>query len=247
MQAADTIKHSKAYRFLSGAQQGFYTAPQEMLDTWAEFEQHVNDGMVTRPWGRRDWANTKAEQKAEEVAMRFRSFAGIHSYHALITENLRPAQADVVDSFTAARATAGALANVDQPDFQALSAPDDVRTAARELLDHARRYSILRNAYENLRKTESLNPIGRPDADPRGETSPLAEIRNLPALIPEWQQVGMPNPIARLRVSWPWRGNSTHLKLGWLTDHGAELWMPTEREHDALWRQYRADRRKAAA
>ena len=231
MRLTDELHNTIAHRLVHRSRDGIHTIPQELTDDYEEFEQLVKDGKEITSGGYLQWRSRAHEQDAETMAKKLTQLANYGGRPGIIADHLQPALADFVDRFRALWAKAGTYAS--QPTITAdmLAAPDDVRAAIVEL-QTGLNYTQLRGAYQDLRGG-STNPrnVDASKQDPRGCGSLLAEVRNIADLFPEWEtvsQVGGYPP--------PWGSSCmTHTRLGWILEHGGELWMPTEEQHTTLY------------
>ncbi|XKK63922.1 hypothetical protein HFP71_16885 [Streptomyces sp. ARC32] len=237
MELADNFKTTIAHHLVHGARAGHYTMPEEMLTGYDQLQQLLTDGRRTTSWGRKEWASTDLEREAEDLARHVSGMAHRYNAHKLIAEHLEPSLTARLDRFRTVRQTAGRHATAATPSLDMLAEPDDVRAAILELHTATQWYGGLRSAWSRLRG-DSEPESGR-GSDPMGKQSPLAEVRNINVVVPNWRQLAH---IAG--ATWPWGSGWIHLKLGWLLDHGAEVWLPTEDQQDA---EYRLLRQSAAA
>lgn len=242
MYAADHIKETRTYRFIHSSLQGWHTAPQAMLDDYNELEQLIDDGQETRNWGKREWANKKLEQQAEDVAVRLTRLFG---YGDLVTEHLQPALDNLVRQFRQDREAAGRYAMQEAVHLDMLDQPDDVRAAIVRLFGILQPYGALRTTWADFRGTpddENNGNYGPPAGDPFGVRSPLAEVRNIDQLVPNWKTAGQHGG-----TSWPWPSEAMHVRLGWILDHDGQIWLPTKREQDTVWNQLHQQPQRTAA
>lgn len=235
MELADNFKGTRTHRLVHGARAGHYTMPAEMLAGYDQLQQLLTDGKRTTSWGRKEWASKDLEREAEDLALRLSRMATT----ALITEHLQPALAARLDRFRTVRHAAGKYAHSNGPSLDMLTEPDDVRAAILELHTATQWYGALRTAWSDLRRDPEYVYNRDRITDPLGKRSPLAEVRNIAVVVPNWRE------LAHIAGAvWPWGADVLHLKLGWLLDHGAEVWLPTEDQQNA---EYRRLRQHAAA
>ncbi|MFD5511367.1 hypothetical protein ACFWIB_26840 [Streptomyces sp. NPDC127051] len=241
MHAADTFDRSHNYRFIHSSKQGWHTAPQAMLDDYDELQQLIKDGQEARSWGKQVWVNKEIEQQAEAVAVRLHR----GTYGDLVVEHLQPSFAKLLTHFAADRRAAGAYAMRDTVTLDMLDEDDHMRAAIVRVHSVMGPYHAIRRTWADLRGTpeaENSGNYGPPLGDPQGVHSPLAEVANIGDLAPHWKTAGQYGG-----QPWPWSSQALHVKLGWLIDHDAELWLPTKREQDALWNQLHQKPRRTTA
>ncbi|MDX2675804.1 hypothetical protein [Streptomyces soliscabiei] len=234
MHAADNIRATRAHRLVHASRQGWFTLPQQVLDDYDQLMQLIEDGQETRSYGARVWVDTKLEQQAEDIAVRLGQFGAWGAIETIVAEHLQPALDERLADFRAARRTAGRFANEPGTSLDMLTQTDAVRSAIIKLHEANVWYGALRTAWESLR-TDAVGEVSSREyiGDPMGKTSPLAEVRNIPGLVPEWRTAG-----TGFGPAWPWgTGAVLHLKLGWLLDHDAVFWMPSKRQQDDEYRR----------
>ncbi|GGV34356.1 hypothetical protein GCM10010293_36810 [Streptomyces griseoflavus] len=239
MELADNFKATRTHRLVHGARAGHYTMPAEMLAGYDQLQQLLEEGKETTNWGRTQWADTAKEREAEALARHLSGMASNYAAPRLITEHLQPALAERLDRFRTVRQVAGKYAHSNGASLDMLAEPDDVRAAILELHTATQWYGSLRDAWSELRGDVEYVYNRDRITDPLGKQSPLAEVRNIAVVAPNWRE------LAHIAGAvWPWGSDVTHLKLGWLLDHGAEVWLPTEDQQTA---EYQRLRQHAAA
>jgi hypothetical protein len=241
MYAADNFHETRTHHFIHSHLQGWHDAPQQMLDDHAELQQLMEDGKAVVAGGARRWADKKIEQQAELLAVKMGAY---QSYGDLLTDYLQPAFTKLLRQFATDRQTAGRYAMDDSPSLPMLEEPDDVRAAIVRVHGIIAPYFALRHTWENLRGTPEQENGGHsaPIGDPNGVRSPLAEVRNIDQITPDWKIAGTYNG-----PNWSWPSNVAHVKLGWLLDNGGHLWLPTKAEQDTVWQQIHQQTRRRAA
>lgn len=242
MHCTDNIRTTHAHAIVTGARRSAHGAPQALLDDYAELEQLIAEGKEIVSGGSRRWISRRHEQDAEEVALKLSRISTYGGLPAFITDYLQPALATFLDRFRDDLTTAHHFARQAQPSIDMLTEPDDVRAAIVRIHGAVQSYGELRRTWAVM-YGEARSEPGR---DPRGADSPLAEVRNLPDLVPHWQTAGSHG--GRFGgTEWPWgSGAPLHIKLAWLLDHGADIWMPTVRQHAELWHRLTDQRQHAA-
>lgn len=155
---------------------------------------------------------------------------------AIITDHLRPALAQLLTDFRADLKTASQYADRTDPAVEIVNETDDVRHAYLRLQSAGHAYGTLRTLWAAMSERQTHKTI-----DPQGVHSPLGEVANLPDLVPEWQRA------AAGRAPWPWYGTAFHVRMAWLLNHDAHVWLPTGLEQSQAWQQYNPNRRVHAA
>lgn len=110
------------------------------------------------------------------------------------------------------------------PEIDLLTASEDERLAYVRLSNFASPYMTYRATWTALRTAGQAVAITN---DPLGLDSPLAEVANLPDLLPNWRDFGS--------GVGPWAGGELHIKLAWIVSHGGVLWVPTAQEQNEAW------------
>lgn len=134
------------------------------------------------------------------------------SAEQIITDYLRPVFDRLAAQFAKAASLLPEPANTDA----LMRASDDVRTAWLDLDTAATTYQRIRDTADRLNRP---TPVQR---DTHGE---FAMMRNVREVWADWQVGRTP----------PWTNTDPRLTFLWLARHGAQLWLPTSAERDALW------------
>ncbi|MEU6312376.1 hypothetical protein [Streptomyces sp. NPDC047014] len=147
---------------------------------------------------------------------------------AIITDHLKPAHEETWTGFKAAWRILQEYGKTEPRHL--LAAPPKVRKASDTCDQLAERYTHITAARTAL----TILGLGCSD-DPRGKYS---AIRNYHELSPSRLAMGRP----------PWQGLSIRHFLGWHTENGGQLWMPTPAEQkDQVWAEAEANPIKRAA
>ncbi|MCX5114377.1 hypothetical protein OOK13_39150 [Streptomyces sp. NBC_00378] len=229
MQQLENLKTHGATGLIEAARRGDITLPQQMTDDYTGLEQ-LADEHADR-WGRVD--DPKVNKAADELAGRIGAAMAYGNATALIIEHVQPALAKFLDDLRADLKAAGRHATQAGATLDMLEEPEEVRVAILRLNVAFPKYAAIRTCWESLRR-------GAGTSDPLGLVSPLAEVANLPDLVPDWQSAYYG------RAPWPWHSTAFHIRMGWLLANGAQVWVPTAAEQDAAWKRY-APQVKAAA
>lgn len=215
----DQLKTDGITGLITGAREGVHTLPDQILDDYAEVEaiaaEHVDR------WGRVNDDN--AARNIDQLVGKIGAALAYGCRDQVIREHLQPALDVLLDTFRKDIAAAGNLAHQPGPTLDMLTAPDKTRAAYVRLHDTNPRYGRLRSSWRTLHRGVV--------ADPLGATSPLAEIENIDHVVPDWRT-------AHPRAAWPWPANVFHIRLAWLLDHDAHMWLPTPDQHDHAWRRH---------
>lgn len=210
---------------VTNANRGIHTLPDGMTAEYADLEQFVADH--TDQWGRPQLDDTQRR----DVDRRMTALATRVSYGSadqVIADHLQPALATFLDQFQADLTTAGQHALNPVVTVDMLDEPDDVRAAIVRLHGILQTYGALRLSWEICRNRNTATQ----NLDPLGIRSPLTEVANFPDLFADWERAH------HGRTPWPWDTTVLHVKLGWLVTNGADIWLPTATEHNAVWRKY---------
>ncbi|MCW2902564.1 MAG: hypothetical protein JWO67_4829 [Streptosporangiaceae bacterium] len=231
----DDLDHGGITNLVNSAQRGIHTMPDGFVDTYEQLNTLVADN--SDRFGKlMDW---KAEKAASELTLKLYQATGGGNADRVIIDHLRPALKQYLDQFRAHLDKAGQYA--DHTDAGALlSQPDDVRRAWLDLTDSYADYSALRASWLVCRKRNANDYAHTGTIDPDGLTSPLAEVANIPDIVSDWKLAYAG------RKPWPWSATAHHVRLRWLIENGAELWLPTGYEQDQAWAKYNPGRRVAA-
>ncbi|QDN87402.1 hypothetical protein [Streptomyces sp. RLB3-6] len=221
---------------MDAAARGIHTLPDSIADDYAKL-QEVLDENSDRFGNLQGW---QAEKAAADLMQKIYSAVAFGLADRVIIDHLRPALVRYLDEFRANVQAAGKHA-VSIDIGALLSQPDDVRQAHIRLLDSYQDYHALRASWEICRKRNAAGINGATCIDPDDIRSPLAEVRNLPDLVADWQLA------FHGRKPWPWSGSAHHVRLVWLLNNGADVWMPTGQEQDQNWQKYNPGRRAIAA
>ncbi|MFF0746580.1 hypothetical protein ACFYVL_39945 [Streptomyces sp. NPDC004111] len=150
------------------------------------------------------------DQCKELATARARSAVGTHAI-GIITDHLRPAHDATVSAFTDAHQILNEYG--EHAPRRLLSAPAKVRKASDTCDAMADRYAVIRAARMELWSARGI----RCDTDPNGK---YLFLRNHHGLFPI--RLAMAKP--------PWADLNIRDYLGWMVDHGGQLWMPTPDE-----------------
>lgn len=220
MTILEQLKNDGIHGLVTGARDGVHTLPDEVLRDYAEVEaitaQHAD------PRGR--IADRDAARTLERLAARLGSAFAWGNGARIIHEHLAPALDTLLDGFADTRAKAAGYAHQPAPTLDMLDAPDTARTAYIRLHETYPKYGRLRASWLTLHRGEVDDPLGA--------RSPLAEIKNIRDVVPDWHAA------YHFRTPWPWPCETFHIRLGWLLDHGAHIWLPTPAQHNDAWRQH---------
>lgn len=221
---------------IDSAARGVHTLPGSIADDYAKLMEVLDENADRFGW-LQGW---KAEKAAADLMQKIYAVTAFGQADVVIDEHLKPALVRYLDEFRTNMQTAGQHAvSIDVGAL--LSQPDDVRQAHINLVDSHGDYHALRGSWEICRKRNAGGINGSTCIDPDDIRSPLAEVANLPDLFADWQLA------AAGRKPWPWSGTAHHVRLHWLLTNGAELWLPTGREQDAVWAKRNPGRRAIAA
>lgn len=226
-----------------GADRGDYTMPAEIAEAWAEVLRLADStppdfGAKRSQTAFADWRNERdtAMVKVAEQAVRY-----VHgNAGALISQYLAPALDTQVKEFTEAVAACGRFALEPDPTMELLDQSPEVRDAYHHITLAVSVYATIRIAWRALRSID----LGPADTDPRGVHSPLAEVRNIPQLDPNWQTSITSSErfgaMDRRPVS-PFPAGPPHVRLAAMIRAGAELWLPNAAEQAEAWQAIRSE------
>ncbi|MFD5673679.1 hypothetical protein [Streptomyces sp. NPDC127040] len=229
MKQIEDMKQHGIAGLVTAAREGVHTLPQEIIDDYAALEaieaEHTDrHGRISDP---------QAVQAADRLAERLGRAKAWGNANALLVGHVQPALTAFLADLAADLKTAGRHAVQPGATIDMLTEPDDVRAAIVRLHSAITVYGRLRASWEILRR-------GTQTTDPLGLNSPLAEIGNLPDLVPDWQ------PAYYGRAPWPWQSTVFHVRMGWLLANGAHIWLPTPAEQEAAWRKHNPAAKVAA-
>ncbi|MEU8528516.1 hypothetical protein AB0C77_23455 [Streptomyces sp. NPDC048629] len=226
MKQLEELKTNGISHLVEAARRGDHTLPQQMLDDYTAIEalaaEHTDRfGKVT------DQAVLK---QADTLTERLLAAKAWGNAAVLLVDHVQPAMDAFLAQLTADLKTAGRHADQPGVTVDMLDESDDVRAAIVRLHGALVPYGHLRASWEILRRV----PTGALH-DQLGLRSPLAEVGNLPAIVPDWDAA------FHGRKPWPWPSAVFHVRMKWLLSHGAVVWVPTEAEHEDAWRHYNPD------
>lgn len=219
-QIAELKAHGIAH-LVEAARLGHHGIPQDILDRYAEVEQIAADHADSH--GR--IADKTIDRHADDLTQQMLAAKAWGAATALLIDHVQPGMDAFITELARDLKTARRYANEPAVTLDMLSEPKEVREAIVRLHSAFPRYGYLRRSWEILR-------AGTATRDPLGLTSPLAEIANLPDLIPDWQAAH------HGRAPWPWHTTVFHVRMHWLLSHGARFWLPTAAEQEGAWRKY---------
>jgi hypothetical protein len=197
------------------ARRGEFTIPDELDEAYQDFETF----MTTRP------RQADVDARVGEV---FRTFNRLGGAKSFIENHLQPAFETFMTGFRADVAHLGKYVTEISVPLAMLHEPEETRDAYVRFASAYPLYGNLRAAWKDMRKRDGHSN------EPLGADSPLAEVRNLPDLVANWEACH------NGRAQWPWGANVPHVKLAWLVNNGGQLWMPTAEEQSANWARYGA-------
>jgi hypothetical protein len=221
---------------MAAAARGIHTLPDGIADNYASLLEVLDKNSDRFGWIQ-GW---QAEKAATDLMQKMYAAIAFGNADVVINEHLKPALVRYLDEFRINMQTAGEYA-VSTDIGALLSQPDDVRQAHIKLMDSHGDYAALRASWEICRKRNAGGMNGTSTIDPMDLASPLAEVRNLPDLVSDWQLA------YHARKPWPWNGTAHHIRLVWLLNHGADVWLPTGLEQNETWQRYNPGRRVIAA
>lgn len=220
MTSLDQLKASGVVGIITGAREGVHTLPQQILDDYADIEkiaaQHADK------WGR--VSDKAAARTLDQLGDRIGAALAYGNRDQVIREHLAPALDELLDEFRATAAAAGNFAHHDGPTLDMLTAPEAARHAYVRLHETYPKYGRLRASWQTLHRGDVDDPLG--------DRSPLAEIENIDTVVPDWHAAYYH------RTPWPWPSQVFHVRLAWLLDHGAHIWLPTPDQHNQAWRRH---------
>lgn len=234
---------------IGGARRGDYTLPAEVLDAADAYDNleaastpdsALTDQVAGEPLNKqtidqmRDNWRASRDKALNDLADRaIRHCVG--NAATIIGEHIQPALTTYLADFRQNLADAGQYGTATDVPIHLLLEPEEVRKAAFWLHMAHPVYAGIRAGWTVLRQWD-CNGTGS-SVDPAGAGSPLAEIRNLGSLCPDWPARA---PLGR----WPWP--TPHgPRLAWLLAHKAQLWCPTSAEQGLVWDSIRHNLVKA--
>ncbi|WP_405524596.1 hypothetical protein OG426_16100 [Streptomyces canus] len=218
---------------LGAANNGVHTLPDGLTDVHTQLLDYIEEHADHR--NRID--QPKEERAIGRMLQQLGGATAFGNAEDIIIDHLQPSLDRFLIEFRETADAAGKYAQLGYQDGSGLlTETDDVRKAYIKLTELFPKYSALRASWLHLRPKATGDTI-----DPMGLNSPLAEVANLPDLVPNWQMA------AAHRAPWPWPANVFHVRMGWLLDHDAHIWLPTRQEQDQVWQQYNPGRRAIAA
>jgi hypothetical protein len=227
----DQLKTPGTYSLIQQALRGDFTLPAAILDGYAELEKHLDEHTDHRGEFESNTADKEAQRMCDAL-MRVPAWGGANS---ILTEHLQPALEDLIAHFKDDMAACGKFIHQPSPSVDMLNAPEDVRLGYLHASNAQTQYGSLRAAWQTLRRWDSHHCH-----DPLGVRSPLAEVANLPDLFADWELA------SNGRTPWPWTSNAFHVRLAWLLDNDAQVWLPTTQEHNTAWSRYNPQAKVAA-
>ncbi|MFD7786518.1 hypothetical protein ACFV4Q_26055 [Streptomyces nojiriensis] len=217
MKHLDTLKQHGDHQLVTAARAGVHTLPQQILDDYTALEAHLDAHTDSR--GNLAPGAAKEADRLTDAIMRAKAWGNAPQ---ILVDHVQPALARFLDDLAADLKTAGRHAVQPGATIDMLDEPDHVRAAILRLHSAYPTYGHLRASWRVLRSDGDT-------VDPLGLTSPLAEVANLPDLVPDWE------PAHHGRTPWPWHTTVFHVRMGWLLDRGARLWLPTAAQQTEAW------------
>lgn len=233
IEAIQHLSDSGVASLVGAARAGYHTLPDGMADEYAAIDQLVAGS--TDQWQR---PNLNPAQ-LREVTGRADKLMGAVMYgqaEKILTEHLQPALTQLLDQVRADRATVGHYANEAAVSPPMLEESDDVRAAIVRLHSLVPAYGALRSSWEICRRRSFTAT-----RDPLGTNSPIAEVANMPELFADWE------PATHGRTPWPWSAPVLHIKLGWLLDNDARIWLPTADQQTQAYNRYHPEPKRVFA
>lgn len=206
-----TLHDTGITNLVGAARRGDYTIPSELAEAYGDLETFV----------------TEKRPRYDELAARagdvFRVFNRTGGARSIITNHLQPAFNTFLAGFRADVELLGAYVQDITVPLPMLSESDEMRAAYIRFVSSHPPYATIRAAWAAMRKMDGHS------SEPLGADSPLAEVRNMPDLVADWEACH------HGRTQWPWGVNVHHIKLAWLVNNGGHLWLPTAEEQSANW------------
>lgn len=223
MQQLEDLKTNGIAHLVEAARRGSHTLPQSMLDDYAELEALAAEHADRRG----QVSDAAAIKQADKLTERLLAAKAWGNATTLLVDHVQPALDTFLAQLAADLKTAGRHADQPGATVDMLDEPDDVRAAIIRLHGALVPYGHLRASWQILRRVPAIEVH-----DPMGLNSPLAEVGNLPDIVPDWEAA------YHGRKPWPWPSTVFHIRMKWLLSHGAVVWLPTEAEHEDAWRHY---------
>ncbi|WP_042389700.1 hypothetical protein [Streptacidiphilus melanogenes] len=218
----DTLR-SLGITQLIQATEGLAPLPDAITSAHAELQDFL--AQHATPHGAIDGATH--QQAVTKLTDRLGQATSYGNATTLITDCLQPALTTHLKQFQQHVSRVGPYLHHTGSIADLLLETEEVRLAYVGLTRSITEYANLRMSWETLRGK------GGATLDPQGTRGLIAEIRNAPEVFDDWRRVGT----SQLHP-WPWQGTNHWIRMSWLLDHGARVWLPTAAEQDAAYRQY---------
>lgn len=205
------------------AQRGDYTMPDELVDAYTK----AYDENDTTP----DLRNAREVTRlvAETVRI-FNSFGR----ERLILDHIQPSMTELIEGVRKDVELLGRYTEELTVPIGLLSEPEELREAYIRFANFYPRFHGIRSAWAILRGRVAGDPYGNHHMD---TGHPLAEIKNLPDIVANWEECHSGAIKFHGRAAYPWPASPPQ-RMAWILNHGGIIWCPTAPEQRDNWDRY---------